>query len=78
MFQKLRTSRYLKASGRENRVVVEFTGKVLRIARVHHFGLKDRANQHSHDMVYPKRQLLGSSVSDTRLIEQIVIRYFEL
>ncbi|MDS0924643.1 phage virion morphogenesis protein [Enterobacter hormaechei] len=28
MFQKLRTNRYMKASGRENSAVVEFTGKV--------------------------------------------------
>ncbi|MGT2051470.1 phage virion morphogenesis protein, partial [Enterobacter hormaechei subsp. xiangfangensis] len=35
MFQKLRTNRYMKASGRENGAVVEFTGKVQRIARVH-------------------------------------------
>ncbi|WP_219373027.1 phage virion morphogenesis protein, partial [Enterobacter sp. BIDMC 29] len=35
MFQKLRTSRYMKATGRENSAVVDFTGKVQRIARVH-------------------------------------------
>lgn len=40
MFQKLRTSRYMKATGRENSAVVEFTGKVQRIAQVHQYGLK--------------------------------------
>lgn len=38
MFQKLRTSRYLKSTGRENSAVVEFTGKVQRIARIHQYG----------------------------------------
>jgi phage virion morphogenesis protein len=42
MFAKLRTSRYMKATGRENSAVVEFTGKVQRIARMHQYGLKDR------------------------------------
>ncbi|ELV2795557.1 phage virion morphogenesis protein [Enterobacter ludwigii] len=61
MFQKLRTSRYMKATGRENSAVVEFTGKVQRIARVHQLGLKDRLNVHAQDLQYPKRQLLGVS-----------------
>lgn len=39
MFVKLRTNRYLKASGNDSAAVVEFTGKVQRIARVHQFGL---------------------------------------
>jgi phage virion morphogenesis protein len=39
MFQKLRTSRYMKASGRENSAEVEFAGNVQRIARIHHYGL---------------------------------------
>ncbi|MCM7986963.1 phage virion morphogenesis protein, partial [Enterobacter hormaechei] len=61
MFQKLRTNRYMKASGRENGAVVEFTGKVQRIARVHQYGLKDRPNAHAQDVQYAERQLLGFS-----------------
>ena len=44
MFAKLRTARYLKASGSDSAAVVEFTGKVQRIARVHQLGLKDKAS----------------------------------
>lgn len=73
MFQKLRTSRYMKASGRENSAVVEFTGKVQRIARVHQYGLKDRPNQHAKDVQYAERQLLGFSFSDKQLIEKLII-----
>lgn len=54
----------MKASGRENGTVVEFTGKVQRIARVHHFGLKDRPNAHAQDVQYAERQLLGFSQAD--------------
>jgi len=73
MFQKLRTSRYMKASGRENSAVVEFTGKVQRIARVYQYGLKDRPNQHAKDVKYAERQLLGFSFSDKKLIEKLII-----
>jgi len=77
MFQKLRTSRYMKASGRENIAVVEFTGKVQRIARIHQLGLKDRPNPHSQDMQYPERQLLGFSLNDKKLIEDICIKHLK-
>lgn len=75
MFQKLRTSRYMKASGRNDAAVVEFTGKVQRIARVHQFGLKDRPNVHSQDVQYPERQLFGFSLNDKKLIENLVLGY---
>lgn len=77
MFQKLLTNRYMKASGRENGAVVEFTGKVQRIARVHQYGLKDRPNPHSRDVQYPERQLMGISSRDKRLIEVLVLEYLE-
>ncbi|MCE6966069.1 phage virion morphogenesis protein [Enterobacter sp. MW07] len=73
MFQKLRTSRYMKASGRENSAVVEFTGKVQRIARIHQYGLKDRPNIHAQDVQYAERQLLGFSQADKHLIEKLII-----
>ncbi|HHA1407468.1 phage virion morphogenesis protein [Enterobacter hormaechei subsp. steigerwaltii] len=73
MFQKLRTNRYMKASGRENGAVVEFTGKVQRIARVHQFGLKDRPNAHAQDVQYAERQLLGFSQTDKQRIESLII-----
>ena len=73
MFQKLRTSRYLKSTGRENSAVVEFTGKVQRIARIHQYGLKDRPNPHTSDVQYAERQLLGISEDERQRIERIII-----
>ncbi|WP_163387312.1 phage virion morphogenesis protein [Enterobacter ludwigii] len=75
MFQKLRTSRYMKATGRGNSAVVEFTGKVQRIARVHQYGLKDRPNPHAKDVQYPERQLLGFSREDKQLVETLIIKH---
>ena len=75
MFQKLRASRYMKATGRENSAVVEFTGKVQRIARVHQYGLKDRPNPHAKDVQYPERQLLGFSREVKQLVETLIIKH---
>ncbi|MFB4461723.1 phage virion morphogenesis protein, partial [Enterobacter hormaechei subsp. steigerwaltii] len=75
MFQKLRTNRYMKASGRENGAVVEFTGNVQRIARVHQYGLKDRPNAHAQDVQYAERQLLGFSQADKELVETLTIKH---
>lgn len=75
MFQKLRTSRYMKATGRANSAVVEFTGKVQRIARVHQYGLKDRPNEHAKDVQYEERQLLGFNPIDKIILEQIIFKH---
>lgn len=73
MFKKLRTSRYMKAAGRENSAVVEFTSKVQRIARVHQHGLKDRPNAHAQKVQYAERQLLGFSQSDKQTLQKAII-----
>lgn len=73
MFQKLRTNRYMKASGRENSAVVEFTGKVQRIARVHQSGLKDKPRPYARDVQYPERTLIGYSQREHAIINKIII-----
>lgn len=77
MFQKLRTSRYMKATGRENSAVVEFTGKVQRIAQIHQYGLQDRPNPHSRDVQYAARQLLGFSREDKQFVETLIMKHLE-
>ncbi|HCR3029733.1 TPA: phage virion morphogenesis protein [Escherichia coli] len=73
MFQKLRTSRYMKASGRENRAVVEFTGKVQRIAQIHQYGLKDRPSSYAKSVQYPKRILIGYSERDETVVMKLIM-----
>lgn len=75
MFAKLRTNRFMKARGSDSAAVVEFTGRVQRMARVHQYGLKDRPNRHSRDVQYEERQLLGFSQDDERLIEEITMNH---
>lgn len=75
MFAKLRTSRFMKAKGSDSAAVVEFTGRVQRMARVHQYGLKDRPNRHSQEVQYPARPLLGFSRDDEQMIEDIIIQH---
>lgn len=75
MFQKLRTSRYMKATGSENSAVVEFTGKVQRIAHIHQYGLKDRPNPFARDLIYPERALLGYTHEDVDNILNTIINH---
>ncbi|SAC89854.1 phage Virion Morphogenesis protein [Enterobacter cloacae] len=77
MFQRLRTSRYMKASGSKNRGLVEFTSKVQRIARVHQYGLKDRPNASIKHVRYPARQLLGFNEQDKYMVESLILTYFQ-
>lgn len=74
MFTKLRTNRYMKARGSDNAAVVEFTGRVQHMARVHQYGLKDRPNCSSRDVMYEVRSLLGFSNADKQFIEETIIK----
>ncbi|MFP1529274.1 phage virion morphogenesis protein [Escherichia coli] len=74
MFAKLRTNRFMKAKGSDSAAVVEFTGKVQRMARVHQYGLKDR-NRNSRDVQYDARPLLGFTRDDEQMIEDAIIRH---
>ncbi|MFM1017845.1 phage virion morphogenesis protein, partial [Yersinia enterocolitica] len=53
--------------------VVEFAGRVERMAAVHHFGLRDRPNVHSKDVQYDERPLLGFSQQDIAIVENAVM-----
>ncbi|AZW03540.1 MULTISPECIES: phage virion morphogenesis protein [Escherichia] len=59
MFAKLRTTKYLKTAASADSASVEFAGQVQRIARVHHYGLRDRVSRKGPEVRYEKRRLLG-------------------
>lgn len=59
MFAKLRTTKYLKTAANADSASVEFAGQVQRIARVHHYGLREKVNYSRKSIKYPKRNLLG-------------------
>lgn len=74
MFKKLRTAKYMKAKGSADDAVVEFTGKVQRMARVHHYGLRDRPARSVKEVSYDERPLLGLNDSDLNFIETELIQ----
>lgn len=59
MFTKLRTAKYLKTVASADSAGVQFAGKVQRIARVHHYGLRDRISRKGPEVRYAERRLLG-------------------
>lgn len=75
MFAKLRTSRYMKASGNDSEAAVAFTGRVQRIARVHQYGQRDKPGPGSKPVLYPIRPLLGFSESDQKMVEEAIINH---
>ena len=68
MFKKLRTASYLKDRSDSNAISVGFTGRIAQIARIHQYGLKDRAVRGAPDVQYKKRKLLGFTESDLDMI----------
>ena len=73
MFAKMRTAKYMKAKGTADDAVIEFTGNVQRMARVHHYGLRDRPARGGKDVQYEARPLLGLTDNDRQMIEQEII-----
>jgi len=73
MFAKLRTAKYMKAQATSNEAVIEFTGHVQRMARVHHYGLRDRPSRYGKEVQYEARPLLGVSPNDIEIIQDVII-----
>jgi phage virion morphogenesis protein len=67
MFSKLRTAKYLKTAASADSASVQFAGRVQRIARVHHYGLRDRINRKGPEVRYSERHLLGIN-NETEII----------
>ena len=77
MFARLRTAKYMKAKGTADDAVVEFTGQVQRMAKVHQYGLRDRPSVRAKEMQYPARPLLGLDAEDMKIIEKELLIYIE-
>lgn len=77
MFSKLRTAKYLKTAASADSASVQFAGKVQRIARVHHYGLRDRVSRKGMEVSYKERRLLGVNKESTALTLDILHRYLQ-
>ncbi len=78
MFAKLRTTKYLKTAASADSASVQFDGKVQRIARVHHYGLRDKVRKGGPEVVYARRQLLGYDRDYENKLLNMVIKAFIL
>lgn len=76
MFAKLKTAKYLKAQANANVAEVGFVPAVQRLARVHHYGLRDRVTRLGAIVKYTERPLLGISAETSETISQIFLDYF--
>ncbi|EIK4827310.1 phage virion morphogenesis protein, partial [Salmonella enterica subsp. enterica serovar Rissen] len=56
---------------------VEFAGQVQRIARVHHYGLRDRITKLGPLKKYPERRLLGHTNNTVELVKSIMLDYMK-
>nr|WP_272501378.1 MULTISPECIES: phage virion morphogenesis protein [Silvania] len=75
MFSKLRTAKYLKTAASADSASVQFEGKVQRIARVHHYGLRDRVSRKGLDVRYSQRRLLGLNDEEENMIHNTMMRW---
>jgi phage virion morphogenesis protein len=75
MFAKLRTAKYLKTAASADSSSVQFAGKVQRIARVHHYGLRDRVSRKGPEVRYAERHLLGVNDEVKTLSHDILLRW---
>ncbi|EIK65180.1 phage virion morphogenesis protein [Pseudomonas brassicacearum] len=76
MFQKLRTVSFLKVQGDGNAISVGFTGRIARIARVHQYGLKDRAERGAPDVKYEQREVLGLTDDELNIVRDYLLNHF--
>ena len=75
MFQKMPKASYMKAKGDAQSITVGFTGRVARIARVHQYGLKDRAEASAPEVRYEQREVLGLTKGDRQLIQKGLVEF---
>lgn len=75
MFVKLRTR--MKAGTNGDEAYVEFRSRAARLARIHHFGLKDRVVPDGPETEYPQRELLGFTQADDEAILALVTDHME-
>ena len=78
MFTKLRTAKYLKTAASAESSSVQFAGKVQRIARVHHYGLRDRVSPKGSTIRYTERHLLGFNDDLEHVTRDTLLRWLKI
>lgn len=75
MFAKLKTTKYLKAQANADQAEIAFAPAVQKLARVHHYGLRDRVNRRGTMVKYAERQLLGLNKDAEMTVQEILVRW---
>lgn len=75
MFAKLRTTKYLKTAASADSASVQFEGKVQRMARVHHYGLRERVTRNGAYIKYAERKLLGTEDFTLKIIQRNLLEW---
>lgn len=75
MFAKLRTARHLKLQSNAERIAIGFLGRTARLARVHQYGLRDRAGRNAPQVQYSQRELLGFSDAELQHIRDQLLAH---
>ncbi|URQ60030.1 phage virion morphogenesis protein [Pantoea alhagi] len=75
MFTKLKTAKYLKAQANASQAEVTFTGQAQRIARVHHYGLRDQVSRGGAEVKYAVRPLLGVNDDSETTVQEALLRW---
>lgn len=73
MFAKLKTAKYLKAQAGADAAEVAFVPSVQKLARVHHYGLRDRVSRRGPVVKYAERPLTGVSNEVEIKVMKIII-----
>ncbi|EMY0612680.1 phage virion morphogenesis protein [Serratia marcescens] len=74
MFSKLQTTRFMKTATTADEAAVYFAGSVMRIARVHHYGLRDKVSKRGPTVKYDARELFGFSGESLKFITNILLK----
>lgn len=75
MFAKLKTTKYLKAQASADQAEIAFAPAVQKLARVHHYGLRDRVNRRGTMVKYAERPLLGVNGEVESSVREILLRW---
>lgn len=78
MFVKLKTAKYLKTKATGDSAEVAFVPAVQRIARVHHFGLRDKINTRGKVIKYAERPMLGLNGEVEASVEVLFINWLHI
>jgi len=78
MFAKLKTAKYLKTQASADAAEVAFVPGVQKLARVHHYGLRDRVSRRGPMVKYAERPLLGVNGEVEKKLREIIFRSLSL